>query len=162
MGERYTIKIQNATDKPWCFATYQQITGWTVVWQVLKLAPLIDDSHTPQKALTWALNYGICIDEFDTDHLQKFMVNKVLSAQLGRHYEAVSIDCIPSISQTFEILQNPHHIVFQNKTHNPVKTLNMWFLVDNSLIAVEQDVGGHLSVSYPASSMYYTLPATTI
>ena len=111
-----------------------------MAWQVLKLAPQFDDSHTPEKELSWTLNYGICIAEFDTDDLQKFTVNQVFSAQLGRHYEIVSIDGIPSISQTFEILQHSHHIVFQNKTQNPVKTLNMGFLVDNSLIAVKQDV----------------------
>ena len=122
----------------------------SVAWQVLKLAPQIDDNHPPEKEFNWELNYGICIAEFDADD-QKFKANQ----QLGRHYEVDSIDGIPSISQTFEVVRNYHHIVFQNKTQNPVKTLNMGFLVDNNLIAVEQDVGEHLSVSYPANSIYY-------
>ena len=120
----------------------------------MKLAPQIGDNHPPEKEFNWELNYGICIAEFDADH-QKFKMNQVLSAQLGRHYEVDSIDGIPSISQTFKVVRNSQHIVFKNETQNPVKTLNMGFLVDNNLIAVEQEVGGHLSVSYPANSIYY-------
>ena len=31
----------------------------------------------------------------------------------------------------------------------------MGFLIGNNLIAIEQGVGGHLSVSYPSNSTYY-------
>ena len=153
MGEQYyTIKIQNATDKPWCFAIFQKFPTNhkmnSVAWQVLKLAPQIADNQPPEKEFTWALNYGICIAEFDDD-CQKFEVNQVL---LGKHYEVNSIN---GISQMSEVVRNCHHIEFQNKTQNPVKSLDMGFLINNNLIAVEQGVGGHLSVSYPSNSTYY-------
>ena len=158
MGEQYTIKIQNATDKPWCFAIYQKFPANqkmnSVAWQVLKLAPQIGDSPPPEKEFSWALDYGICIAEFDADD-QKFEVNQQLAAQLGKHYEVDTINHIPTISQKSEVVRNHHHIEFQNKTQNPVKTLNMGFLIDNKLVAVEPDVGGHLSVSYPANPTYY-------
>ena len=120
----------------------------------MKLAPQIGDCHPPENELNWTLNYGVCTAEFDADQ-EKFTINQVLPAQLGRHYEVVAIDHIPSISQSIEVMGNPHLITFQNKTTNPVKTLHLGFIVDNSLIAVEQDVGGLLSVSYPANSTYY-------
>lgn len=154
---QFTLKFENATDKPWYFAVYQKFPAdhkiSSVVWQVVKLAPQLSGSSPTVGELKWTRSYGVCIAEFDED-LHKFSTTQVVSAELGRLYKVVSVNQIPNISNEFEE-ENSQHIVFQNKTSHPVKALSMGFVLGGNLIAAEEDVGGQLKLSYPATSTFY-------
>lgn len=100
--EDYKMILRNSTDQPWHFGIYQKqpsSPGLTsVAWQVRGLPPMVGEVP-PSAEVNWALEYGVCIADFDEDE-RKFTGIQFAPAHLGNNYKIVSLDGIPSISTT--------------------------------------------------------------
>ena len=158
MGEHYEMKFQNATDQPWHFAVYQKFPTSpglsSVAWQVRGLPPQKIGSPAPSATVSWTMNYGVCIADFDTDG-QKFTGDQFAPANLGNEYQVTSSDGIPDIQSTAYGSTTSDQIVLKNNTSNPVKPVTMGFTVSNNLICAEQDVGGKQSTIFRVHPSYY-------
>ena len=158
MAEFYSLKVQNATNRALCFTLYQKFIFnremKSVAWKVISLAPKVKGSPFPEGEIHWTQRCGVCTAQFDTEQ-RKFIPNQVVTAEFGRFYKVVSLKSTPTISENYAIEDSSQHIVIQNQTSDPVMRLNLGFVVDNSVIAVEEDVGGQEKVSYPLNPFYY-------
>ena len=159
MAKRYTAQFQNATDKAWYFSLFQRFPANhklnSVAWQVAALPPQLSSSQPTYKTVTWKLDYSICLADYDEYEL-RYTQHQTLPAALGKHYEvSMSPEGIPSISQIpVGTAVTSAHIVLQNNANDPV---NMGFIVDNSIVAVERNVGGKMKIIYPANNTFYVV-----
>ena len=147
MSETYSIVFQNATDQVWHFAVYQKYPSspglTSIAWQVLPLGPQEQGNPPPQATVSWTLQYGLCIANFDEAN-QQFTGQQFASAFLGNIYEVDTIDEAPNIKSSPIGTTNPDQIILANKTSQPVKSLTMGFTLgaDHHIVKAEKNVGG--------------------
>ena len=125
---------------------------------MVTLPPQLVYGLPSKKKIRWEIKYGVCLRLANyNEEERKFTPIQVTPAILGRQYEVVCdangdpmISKIPAVEPVRSDL-----IVLKNNTSNPVQTLNLGFVIDNNIVAVEQNVGGQLKVTYPAKRSLY-------
>lgn len=155
--EDYKMILRNSTDQPWHFGIYQKqpsSPGLTsVAWQVRGLPPMVGEVP-PSAEVNWALEYGVCIADFDEDE-RKFTGIQFAPAHLGNNYKIVSLDGIPSISTTPTGTGNADQIILKNSTGPPATKLSVGFTLSNKVVVVENDVGGLQKTLFRVHPTYY-------
>ena len=158
MGEQYEMKFENTTDQPWHFAVYQKYPKSpglsSVAWQVRGLPPQKVGSPAPAATVSWTMNYGVCIADFDKDQ-QKFTGNQFASANLGNKYQIISNDNIPDIQSTPTGMTTSDQIELKNNTSKSAARLTRGFTLSNNLMAAEQEVGRQQSTIFRVHPTYY-------
>ena len=159
MAEVYTMEFKNASDKPWYISIYQAFPNHrrleNLAWQVVTLPPQLVYDLPSKKKIRWEIKYGVCLANYNEEE-RKFTPIQVTPAILGRQYEVVSdTNGDPMISKNPVEPVRSDLIVLKNNTSSPVQTLNLGFVMDNNIVAVERNVGGQLKVTYLAKSTYY-------
>ena len=149
--------LENATDQPWHFGVYQKhpmSPGLTsVAWQVRGIPP--QAGSVPSSAqVTWKMDYGLCIANFDKDQ-QRYTGKQFAPAYLGNVYKVDSLDGIPNIEAKPTATGSPDQIVLVNNTGPPATALTMGFTLSNNIIAVEDNVGGKQETIYRVHPTYY-------
>ena len=154
------MEFKNASDKPWYISVYQAFPNHrrleSLAWQVATLPPQLVYGLPSKKKIRWEIKYGVCLASYNEEE-RKFTPIQVTPAILGRQYEVICdaygdpmISKIPAVEPVRSDL-----IVLKNNTSNPVQSLNLGFVMDNNIVAVEQNVGGQLKVTYPAKRSLY-------
>ena len=159
MAEVYTMELKNASDKPWYISVYQAFPNHrrleSLAWNVATLPPQLVYDLPSKKKIQWEIKYGVCLANYNEEE-RKFTPIQVTPAILGWQYEVVSdTNGDPMISKNPVEPVRSDLIVLKNNTSNPVQTLNLGFVMDNNIVAVERNVGGQLKVTYLAKSTYY-------
>ena len=156
MAEIYTMELKNASDKPWYISIYQAFPNHrrleSLAWNVATLPPQLVYDLPSKKKMRWEIKYGVCLAKYNEEE-RKFTPIQVTPAILGRQYEVVS-DTNGDPMNPVEPVRSDL-IVLKNNTSNPVQTLNLGFVMDNNIVAVERKVGLQLKVTYLAKSTYY-------
>jgi hypothetical protein len=157
MGEQYHMTLENGTDQPWHFGFYQKhpsSPGLTsVAWQVRGIPP--QAGSVPSSAqVTWTLDYGLCIANFDKDG-RKYTGKQFAPAYLGNVYKVATLDGIPSIDTKPTAMGSSDQIVLKNNTGPYATALTMGFTASNNIIAVEDGVGGEQETIYRVHPTYY-------
>ena len=157
MGEPYTMTFFNATDQPWHFAVYKSIPDSpglsSVAWQVRGVPPQQGNNKPPSAQVTWEMNYGLCIADFDKD-FNKFTGNQFATASLGQTYSVKSDDGIPSINSTPTGTTASNQIVLANSTI-PGQSVTMGFTLGGNIVVAEQNVSGGEKTTYRVHPEYY-------
>ena len=151
------MTLENGTDQPWHFGVYQKhpsSPGLTsVAWQVRGIPPQTG-SVPSSSQVSWTLDYGLCIANFDKDG-RKYTGKQFAPAYLGNVYKVATLNGIPSIDTKPTATGSPDQIVLKNNTGPYASALTMGFTVSNNIIAVENDVGGEQETIYRVHPTYY-------
>ena len=159
MAEVYTMEFKNASDKPWYISVHQAFPNHcrleSLAWQVATLPPQLVHGLPSKKKIRWELQYGVCLASYNEEE-RKFTPIQITPAILGRQYEVVcDTNGDPMISKTPAVEPVKSDLIVLKNNTNPVQTLNLGFVIDNNIVAVEQNVGGQLKVTYPAKRSLY-------
>ena len=151
------MTLENGTDQPWHFGVYQKSPSspglTSVAWQVRGIPP--QSGSVPSSAeVTWTLDYGLCIANFDKDG-RKYTGTQFAPAYLGNVYKVTTLDEIPSIVSNPIATGSSDQIVLKNNTGPNATALTMGFTVDNNIVVVEDNVGGEQETFYRVHPEYY-------
>lgn len=154
----YQIDFENSTDENYYFAVYQKLPEsaglMSLAWQVRRVPKQIGNQPSTS-TVTWTMNYGIAIADWDKDH-KKFTGSQTAPATLGNEYEVISQGPFPNINRQPVGTTDPGQIVFKNNTKQPnAMNLAMGLMVGDNLAVVQEVVHANESVNFDVHPTYY-------
>lgn len=148
----YKATIENATNQELYFVLCKKsLTGLdTVAWQVLCLSPQVSNSQPSKGVVTWKLNYGVCIPEFDEEFGRyNIITSKTVAAKLGETYVISSVKEVSTAP-----VSDAHHDLI-NLENGVESGKNLGFTVSDVLVGAERNVPkGKISVFHERYSYF--------
>ena len=153
------MMFENATDEDWYFAVYKKFPESpglsSIALQVRPLGKQLGSSPPPTAEVNWTMEYGLCIADFDKDQPNIYTGQQFASGQLGKRYQVISDEGIPTISPFSVGDTGVAQMTLQNNTSNPVTPVTMGFTMSKNIVVVEKNVGGKQTSIFRVHPTYY-------